>query len=228
VGGFRHPPNADAVLFFCRQVLPLVRRALPDVTVTLVGDAPPKEVRALSSPAITVTGWVPDVEPYLASHCVAIAPLRYGAGLKGKIVQAMGAGLPVVTTTVGAEGMELLHGGTALIADSPEGFAEAIARLCTDQDLHARLSRNGVAHARARWDPGEVTRRLLETMARLPTLRPKRLGAMDRLLIRGWVRFESSGVPTGIDRLSTLLGWYCRRLSRTRFSGHWSRISDKV
>ena len=151
VGGFRHLPNADAVLFFCRHVLPLIQRSLPDVTVTIVGDASPKEVRALSSAGITVTGWVPHVGPYLASHCVSIAPLRFGAGLKGKIVEAMAAGLPVVTTSVGAEGMELVHGRTALITDLPEAFAGAIVRLCTDQDLHARLSRNSLEHARARW-----------------------------------------------------------------------------
>ena len=152
VGGFRHSPNVDAALFFCRQVLPLVRRSLPDVTVTIVGHAPPKEVQALASANVTVTGWVPHVEPYLASHCISIAPLRFGAGLKGKIVEAMGAGLPVVTTSVGAEGMELVHGRTALIADSPEMFAASVVRLCTDPDLHATTSGNGLEHARARWD----------------------------------------------------------------------------
>jgi len=215
VGGFRHSPNADAMLFFCRQVLPLVRRSLPDVTVTIVGDAPPKEVIALSSAQVTVTGWVPRVEPYLASHCLSIAPLRFGAGLKGKIVEAMGAGIPVVTTSVGAEGMELVHGGTALIADSPEAFAGSIVRLCTDQDLHARLSRSSLEHAKARWDPSVVTPRLLETMARLPMLRPKRLGARDRLLVRGRVRYESSGVPARVERLWSLLRWYCARLRTT-------------
>ena len=119
VGGFQHSPNPDAVLFFCRQVLPLVRRSLPGVTVTIVGDAPPKEVIALSSAQITVTGWVPHVEPYLASHCISIAPLRFGAGLKGKIMEAMGTGLPVVTTSVGAEGMELVHGATAHAPPGP-------------------------------------------------------------------------------------------------------------
>lgn len=212
VGGFRHLPNADAVLFFCRHVLPLMRRSLPDVTVTIAGDAPPKEVLALSSAGITVTGWVPHVEPYLASHCVSIAPLRFGAGLKGKIVEAMAAGLPVVTTSVGAEGMELVHGRTALIADSPEAFAGATVRLCTDQDLHARLSRNSLEHARARWDPSKVAPRLLETIARLPTLSPKRLGAVDRVLLRGRATYESSGIPARVDRLSSLLRWYSARL----------------
>jgi glycosyltransferase involved in cell wall biosynthesis len=208
VGGFRHAPNVDAVLFFCRHVLPLIQRSLPDVTVTIVGDAPPKEVLALSSAAITVTGWVPHVAPYLASHCVSIAPLRFGAGCKGKIVEAMAAGLPVVTTSVGAEGMELVHGRTTLIADSPEAFAEAIVRLCTGQDLHARLSRNSLGHARARWDPSVVAPKLLETIARLPTLRPKRLGAVDRILRRCRATYESGGMPARVARLSSILRWY--------------------
>jgi glycosyltransferase involved in cell wall biosynthesis len=193
----------------------MVRRTLPDVTVTIVGDAPPKEILALSSAEITVTGWVPHVGPYLVERCVSIAPLRFGSGMKGKIVEAMAAGLPVVTTSVGAEGMELVHGSTALIADSPEAIAGATVRLCTDQDLHARLSRNSLEHARARWDPSEVAPRLLETMARLPTLRPKRLGTMDRLLVKGRVTYESKGVSTRVDRLSSLLRWYCVRLRTT-------------
>ena len=213
------------MLFFCREVLPLVRRSLPDVTVTIVGDAPPREVMALSSAETTVTGWVPHVEPYLASHCISIAPLRFGAGLKGKIMEAMGTGLPVVTTSVGAEGMELVHGATALIADSPEVFAGSIVRLCTDQDLHARLSRNSLEHARARWDPSEVAPRLLETMARLPTLRPKRLGAIDRLLFRGRDTYQSSGVSAGVDRLASILRWYCVRLRTTSSAPPWSKAS---
>jgi hypothetical protein len=213
------------MLFFCRQILPLVRRSLPDVTVTIVGDAPPKEVIALSSAQVRVTGWVPRVEPYLASHCLSIAPLRFGAGLKGKIVEAMGAGLPVVTTSVGAEGMELVHGGTALIADSAETFADSIVRLCTDQDLHARLSRSSLEHARARWDPSVVTARLLEIMARAPTLRRKSLGAMDGLLVRGRMRYEFSGIPTRVERLSSLLRWYCARLRTISSAPDWVRRS---
>lgn len=224
VGGFRHSPNVDAALFFCRQVLPLVRRSLPDVTVTIVGHAPPKEVQALASSNVTVTGWVPDVEPYLASHCISIAPLRFGAGLKGKIVEAMGAGLPVVTTSVGAEGMELVHGRTALIADSPEMFAASVVRLCTDPDLHATTSGNGLEHARARWDSREVARSLLEATARLSTLRPKRLGAVSRVLSRSQATYQSSSLPDGVDRLSSVLRWYCLRLFRTRSLGHSSGI----
>lgn len=212
VGSFRHAPNADAMLFFYRHVLPLIQRSLRGVAVTIVGDAPPREVRALSSAEITVTGWVPDVTPYLASHCISVAPLRFGAGLKGKIVEAMATGLPVVTTPVGAEGMELVHGSTALIAESPEAFARAVVRLCTDHNLHARLSRESLEHARARWDPGVVAPTLLETMARLPALRPKRLRAVDRVLVRASAKYDSSGVPAQFHRLSSLLRWYGGRV----------------
>jgi hypothetical protein len=133
VGGFAHPPNVDAVLFFCREILPLVRRALGHIEVTIIGAGPPKAVMDLGSDGVLVAGWVPDVTPYLDSHCVAMAPLRFGAGMKGKVGQALAAGLPVVTTSVGAEGMDLEDGNTALIADSPEAFAEAVVRLCTDR-----------------------------------------------------------------------------------------------
>ena len=180
--------------------------------MTIVGDAPPREVLALSSAEISVTEWVPAVEPYLASHSVSIAPLRFGAGLKGKIVEAMAAGLPVVTTPVGAEGMELVHGSTALIAESPEAFARAVVRLCTDHVLHARLSRNGLEHARARWDPTVVAPKLLETLARMPTLRTKRLRTVDRVLVRARATYDSSGVPARFNRLSSLRRWYCGRL----------------
>lgn len=212
VGGFRHPPNVDAMLFFCRRVLPLVRRSLGEVKVTIVGDAPPREIVALSSPEITVTGWVPDVQPYLASHCVSVAPLRFGAGLKGKIVEAMAAGLPVVTTSVGAEGMELAHGRTALIADSPEEFARAIVDLCLDPDLHARVSRNSLDHARARWHPSEVAPKLLEALARLRTMRPKRLSAVERALARSRTAYERSGTPARLVRLGAILLWYRLRV----------------
>ena len=219
VGGFRHPPNVDAMLFFCRDVLPRIQRTLPDVRVSIVGDAPPREVQALASAHVTVTGWVPDVQPYLASHAVSIAPLRCGSGLKGKIVEAMAAGLPVVTTPMGAEGTDLTHGDTALIAESAEGFAEAVVQLCTDGDLHARLSRQSLAHARSRWDPSEVAPRLLETIGSMRTLTPKRLGVLDRAVHAGRVTYESSSVPERVDRLSSYLRWYFGRLRTASPSG---------
>src|SRR5262249_38799860 len=137
VGGFQHAPNADAVLWFVREVRPRLLRIVPDIEVVLVGSSPPPEIRAfVESIGVRLTGYVPDTAPYLDRAWVSIAPLRYGAGMKGKVGEAMAAGLPVVTTSIGAEGMELEDGVTALVADTPEAFAEAVRRLCTDDALH--------------------------------------------------------------------------------------------
>lgn len=156
VGNFRHTPNVDAVRFLCAEVFPRVREELPGATLTIVGDAAPPEVLALAGPDVTVTGWVPSVEPYLRSARVSVAPLRYGAGLKGKIGEALAAGLPVVTTSVGAEGMGLEDGAAALVADDPAAFAAAIVRLHADDELWRALSTAGPALVSERYGRGAV------------------------------------------------------------------------
>jgi glycosyltransferase involved in cell wall biosynthesis len=196
VGGFAHSPNADAVLFFGREVLPLIRQSVPDVTVTIVGDAPTQEVRRLVSDHVTVTGWVPDVKPYLDSHMVSIAPLRIGSGMKGKVGEAMAHGLPVVVTTIAAEGMDLTDGVTALLADSAGEFAAAVVRLLGDQPLHYRLSTNGREAARARWSEAVASRNLLTLMRTLPELTPKRASIRKRLLWAARILLRRAGVAS--------------------------------
>jgi polysaccharide pyruvyl transferase CsaB len=109
IGGFLHKPNEDAVVFFVEEILPLIRKILPDVTFVCVGSDPSERILALASDGITVTGYVPDVSPIFENSRVFVSPLRYGAGMKGKIGQSMGYGLPVVTTTIGAEGIGLVQ-----------------------------------------------------------------------------------------------------------------------
>jgi hypothetical protein len=196
VGGFAHSPNVDAVLFFGREILPLIRHSVPDVAVTIVGDAPPEEVRRLASDNVTVTGWVPEVKPYLDSHMVSIAPLRFGSGMKGKVGEAMAHGLPVVVTTVAAEGMDLSDGVTALIADSAGEFAAAVVRLLGDQPLHHRLSTNGRQAARARWSEAVAAKDLLALMRALPELTPKRAGSRKRLLWAARILLRRVGVAS--------------------------------
>ena len=181
VGGFEHSPNVDAVLFFCREILPLIRQSVPDITVTIVGDGAPEAIRDLASAVVNIAGWVPDVKPYLNSHLVSIAPLRFGSGMKGKVSEAMANGLPVVVTTVAAEGMELSDGVTALIADSPEDFAKAVTRLLTDPTLHERLSTNGRHVVRTRWSEAVAAQHLLALMRILPDVRPKRASLRKRV-----------------------------------------------
>jgi len=194
VGGFAHSPNVDAVLFFGREVLPLIRQSVPGVIVTIVGDAPPEEVRRLASGNVIVAGWVPDVKPYLDSHMVSIAPLRFGSGMKGKVGEAMAHGLPVVVTTIAAEGMDLSNGDTALIADSAEEFADAVVRLLGDQPLHHRLSENGRQAARERWSEAVASKDLLALMRALPELTPKRASIRKRLLWAARILLRKAGV----------------------------------
>lgn len=145
IGAFAHPPNGDAVLFFCREVMPLLRTRRPDLTLRVIGADPPSEVLACAGNGVEILGYVPDVAPWFANCRLSVAPLRYGAGVKGKINQSLAYGLPVVATSIAAEGMHLVDGESVLIADDALAFAEAIARLDTDDALWARLSAGGLA-----------------------------------------------------------------------------------
>ncbi|HWD18472.1 MAG TPA: glycosyltransferase, partial [Verrucomicrobiae bacterium] len=165
IGGFGHPPNEDAVLYFHQAIWPLVLQQTPQARWTIVGNNPSPAIRALAGPAIQVTGYVPSVEPHLGSHLISIAPLRYGAGMKGKIGEALAHGLPVVTTSIGAEGMGLTSGENgALVADDPKTFAAHIARLCSDHALWAKLSTQGRAHIEANFTPARIARQLEEIL----------------------------------------------------------------
>jgi GT2 family glycosyltransferase/glycosyltransferase involved in cell wall biosynthesis len=164
VGGFAHPPNTDAVLWFCDDVLPLVRKEIPDIVVTIAGDAPPPEVKALAGSHVSVTGFVEDLEPLHESAIAFIAPLRYGAGVKGKIAEALSLGLPVVTTSMGSEGMRLQHERDALVADTAEDFAAAVIRIHREAELWERLAENGKIRVREDFSVETVRRRLSEFM----------------------------------------------------------------
>ncbi|WP_160123792.1 methyltransferase domain-containing protein [Rhodovarius lipocyclicus] len=151
VGGFPHLPNVDAALFIAREVMPLVWREEPDARLILVGYAPPQEVLDLAGSRVIVTGQVPDILPYLDRGRVMLAALRYGAGVKGKVVEALRVGLPVVTTAVGAEGIGLCAGKDAIIAESALDLAAAVIELLRDADYCEKLSKAGTAVVMARF-----------------------------------------------------------------------------
>jgi glycosyltransferase involved in cell wall biosynthesis len=143
IGGFRHPPNVDAMLWYARDVLPHIRRSLPGVTTYVIGGDVPATVKALAADDFVLLGHVADIAPYFAGCRVSIAPLRYGAGVKGKVNLAMSHGLPVVATSVAIEGMHLTDGDDVLVADDPRAFAEAVLRVYDDESLWQRLSTGG-------------------------------------------------------------------------------------
>jgi len=141
VGHYGYPPNADAILHFSRRILPLIRERVADVQVLAVGHEPPEELS--KHDGVQIIGSVPDVRPYLAQAGVVIVPLRVGGGTRLKILEALAMGKAVVSTTLGAEGLEVIHGHDILLADEPAEFAECVVRLLEQPDLRARLGRNG-------------------------------------------------------------------------------------
>jgi GT2 family glycosyltransferase/glycosyltransferase involved in cell wall biosynthesis/SAM-dependent methyltransferase len=151
VGGYRHTPNVDAVRYFVKDVMPMLREQLPGVRFYVVGSEPPAEIQALVSEDVIITGFVEDLNPLLDKMRVSVAPLRYGAGIKGKIGTAMAVGLPVVATSLATEGMSLTDGENILVADGPEAFANAVARIYRDEALWHNVSQNGLAFAVRAW-----------------------------------------------------------------------------
>ena len=145
VGNFLHPPNTDGIRFFIDDILPLVRNKLGNIKLSIVGANPSKQVKkyAKTIKNVEVTGFVDDIAPYLNSAVLSVAPLRFGAGVKGKISSSMTMGLPVVTTSVGAEGMNISHYENAMIGDDAENFANSIIELYQDSALWKKISENG-------------------------------------------------------------------------------------
>ena len=146
IGGFLHQPNEDAVFYFVEEILPIIKEEIPEVKFYVVGSDPTAKLLRLNSETVKVTGYVRDIMQYFKNCKVFVSPLRYGAGMKGKIGQSMGYGLPVVTTTIGAEGIGLIHEENALIADEPKEFARETIRLYQDKILWEKLSRNSINH----------------------------------------------------------------------------------
>jgi glycosyltransferase involved in cell wall biosynthesis len=143
IGGFDHTPNEDAVLWFVDVIFPDLQKRIPNLQFTIVGSNPSERVKALASGCITVTGYVADVSPFFRNARVFVSPLRYGAGVKGKIGQSMAYGLPVVTTSMGAEGMGLMDGVNALITDGPADFCRKVEQVYNDKVLWEKISDNG-------------------------------------------------------------------------------------
>jgi glycosyltransferase involved in cell wall biosynthesis len=156
IGNYLHTPNEDAMVYFADQILPLMRQRIPSMTLTMLGACMTERVRRIAAPCIRAVGYVSDAVPYFQKARVFVAPLRYGAGMKGKIGHSMSLGLPVVTTTIGAEGLGLVNGENALIADEPEDFSEAVIALCENDALWQRLSANGRAHIQENFSEAAV------------------------------------------------------------------------
>jgi sugar transferase (PEP-CTERM/EpsH1 system associated) len=165
-------PNEDAMVFFVREVLSLIRAEEPDVTLSIVGRAPTPAVRKLArEPGVHVTGAVDDVRPYVDEAAVYVVPLRIGGGTRLKIFEAMAMGKAVVSTTVGAEGLPVVDGTHVMLADDPRSFARETVALIRDLDRRRQLERAARALVVSKYDWSAVAGELEQALFRFATMR---------------------------------------------------------
>ncbi|CAN5790640.1 hypothetical protein BH23CHL8_BH23CHL8_09920 [soil metagenome] len=169
LGSFTHEPNVDAASVLVAEVMPVVWARFPEAEVMVIGQDPPPAVQALTAdPRVEVTGHVPDLEPYWARARLLAAPLRYGAGVKGKVISALAAGVPVVTTSIGNEGIDLVDGRHAFIADAPHELAERICDLLADGALSRRLADAGRRHIAGHFSEARARSELVRALGPAP------------------------------------------------------------
>ncbi len=180
VGNFRHLPNAEAVEYLCESVLPEVDPQVRAAHPLAVAGNRLEENESLNdlldqTDHATALGWVPSIEEHLHSARVVVVPLLHGAGVKRKVLQAMLAGTPVVTTSVGAEGLDLVNGKHAVVADDEAGLAAGLERLLTDDDFWRRLATQGREHVRVRHHPDVIKPRIIDVVNRTSASPPNKV-----------------------------------------------------
>ncbi|MBL8155962.1 MAG: glycosyltransferase, partial [Anaerolineae bacterium] len=145
IGTMYWPPNIEGITWFLDEIYPRIKARVPDVRCTLIGARPPESIKAReqTDPSLKVTGYVEDPLPYLRDASMMVVPLKAGGGMRVKILNALSQGLPMVSTTVGCEGIAVQHERDILVADSPEDFAEQTIRLLTDAALNQRITEAG-------------------------------------------------------------------------------------
>ncbi|PSL83135.1 glycosyl transferase [Variovorax sp. WS11] len=146
LGNFPHEPNVDSIKFFMASIWPALAKQLPThAKLLVVGNKPPPEVVAMANERVVVTGYVEDLKPFFAASRVFVAPLRYGAGIKGKLVMALAHGVPSIASTIAAEGIGSPESGHLRVADDPKAFADEVVRVYSDEALWARMRTAGWA-----------------------------------------------------------------------------------
>ena len=168
IGSMDWYPNEDAVGFFADEVLPRIQEKVPGVAFSIVGGNPSPQVQKLAArEGVVVTGRVPEIKPYFAEATVFVVPLRIGSGTRLKILEALAMGKAIVSTTVGAEGLDLKDGEEIFIADEPTAFANAVIRLLTDSELRRRIGENGRARVERDYDWRSIGEKLHEVYTKI-------------------------------------------------------------
>ena len=171
-GLLTYRPNLDAARHLVDDILPRIRERHGSVTLTIVGTGREADLEVLRRPGVTVTGWVADVRPYLRQASVVVAPVRIGAGTRLKVVEGLAMAKPMVSTTIGCEGIDVNPGEHLLVADAPDDFADAVALLLRDRTLGDRLGAAGHRLARDHYSWERATGQLAELYDRLGVTNP--------------------------------------------------------
>ena len=168
-GNYEYTPNVDAALRLARDIFPRIRAAVPTAQLWLVGNAPPPELQALASDAITVTGHVPDMRAYLQRAAAFVSPLRLGAGIKNKVLEALALCAPVVATALSVDGIAVRDGENVLIAETDNQIAAAALRLLADPALGVALGQKGRQLIETRYSWEQVAERYEALYAEITT-----------------------------------------------------------
>ena len=167
-GNMEYFPNQDAVLFFSKQILPMIKQKIPGVKFLIVGKNPSLTVQSLATDEnIIVTGTVDSVIPHYINSSICIVPLRAGGGTRLKILEAMAVGRPVVSTTIGCEGLDVVDGENLLIADTPVQFAEKVIQLINDKQLYQKIANNGRKLVEDKYSWDKIAEKLLAVYAEI-------------------------------------------------------------
>lgn len=166
IGGYLHKPNVDAVEWLVRDIMPLIWQKEPSITLTLLGSSPTKEVLALQSEQVIIPGYIHDVSPYFNNNKIFVAPLRFGAGMKGKIGQSLEFGLPIVSTDIGVEGIGLTDSYDVMVANETRTFAEKTIELYNSPELWNKIRTNSINALKA-YTPEVVQQQLKELLKSL-------------------------------------------------------------
>jgi len=167
VGSMSYLPNVDGAIWFCHEILPIIKKALNNIQILIVGSSPSPEVTRLDGNAVCVIGQVDDVIPYYKQSAISIVPLRAGGGTRLKVLEAMALGRPIVSTTIGCEGLDVVDGEHLLIADHPEQFAEKIVQLLTKTDLYRHITQNARQLVEEKYDWKIISEKLLGVYSEL-------------------------------------------------------------
>ena len=181
VGSFKHEPNVDAVVYFCDEIFPLLLEMNSNFTLEVIGPNPPESVLVLQSDHIVIRGFVASLDECYRKAHISVAPLRFGAGMKGKIGEALSFGLPVVTTETGAEGFGLSLGENILVAATSLEFAKSILQLSQDNQLYKKLSTNGYNFIKDNYSEEATRTRLSKLIDQAMLMPPKKLALLTRL-----------------------------------------------